>query len=176
MTVPTMVRNTTAGPTVFAEGSHFVEWAGAGDPMGGDLQPVPSSFLENVQFHRMTTRGIFVVESGEEIIDETLAKHRAEWESRIEQQRTASRDAIDQLPQNDSVIKKCIGPSGKGPSQLCGQDVPIKAAKVAETPPLCPLHAQLVGQFLAQEGERIVDGKPEVIWARIRQTSRTRQD
>lgn len=176
MAAPTMVRNTAAGPTVFADAQQHVEWQGSGDPMGGDLQPVPPSFLDNVQFHRMTARGILVVETADEAIAAALASHKQDWETRLERQRTASIDAIDQAPQNDSVVKGCIGPSGKSPEMLCGVEVPIKAAKLADTPPLCSMHTGLAGQFIAQEGEKIVEGKPEVVWVKARLAAPTRQD
>jgi hypothetical protein len=176
MAAPTMVRNTAAGPTVFADAQQHVEWSGAGDPMGGDLQPVPPSFLDNVQFHRMTARGILVVETADEAIAAALASHKADWENRLERQRTASIEAIDQAPQNDSVVKTCLGPSGKDPSGACGAAVPIKAAKLAEMPPLCPMHTGMASQFIATEGEKIVEGKPEVIWVKARLAAPTRQD
>lgn len=176
MAAPTMVRNTAAGPTVFADGNQHVEWSGAGDPMGGDLQPVPEVFTQNVQFHRMVARGILIVETAEEAIATALAAHKADWENRLAQQRAASAAAIDMTPQNDSVVKTCIGPSGKSPDQLCGADVPVKSAKLAETPPLCPLHTGLSTQFIAQESERIVEGKPEVVWVKARLAAPTRQD
>lgn len=176
MAAPTMVRNTAAGPTVFADNTQHVEWQGAGDPMGGDLQPVPPAFLDNVQFHRMTARGILVVEEAEEAVAAALTAHRQEWEARLAAQRNASKQAIDQAPMNDSLVKSCIGPSGKGPDQLCGVDVPIKAAKVAEQPPLCSMHTGLAPQFIATEGEKIVEGKPEVVWVKARLAAPTRQD
>jgi hypothetical protein len=103
MTAPAMVRNTAAGPTVFSEGPNAtVEWAGANDPMGGDLQPVPESFLNNVQFHRMAARGILVVETADEAIQ--------------------------------------------------------------------------AGQFIAEESDRIVNGKPEIVWLKTNLGATTRQD
>jgi hypothetical protein len=177
MTAPAMVRNTAAGPTVFSEGPNAtVEWAGANDPMGGDLQPVPESFLNNVQFHRMAARGILVVETADEAIQAALAQHKAEWDTRQARQRDASRSALDEAPNNDSVIKTCLGPSGRDPRQLCGADVPIRQAKLAETVPLCPMHSGLAGQFIAEESDRIVNGKPEIVWLKTNLGATTRQD
>lgn len=176
MATPTMVRNTAAGPTVFSDRGEAVEWAGANDPMGGDLQPVPDSFLDSVQFHRMTARGILVVEQAEEAVAAALAAHRQDWEQRLANQRNASAAAIDEAPRNDSVVKTCIGPSGRGPDQLCGVDVPIKAAKLAEQPPLCSAHSGMAAQFIAQESDRFVDGKPEVVWLKAGMAAPARQD
>jgi hypothetical protein len=171
-----MVRNTASGPTVFSDRGEEVTWAGANDPMGGDLQPVPASFLDSVQFHRMTARGIFVVEEAEAAVATALEQHRRDWTQRLENQRAASTQVIDQVPQNDSVVKTCLGPSGKAPNQLCGADVPIKAKKLAETPPLCSMHSGLAMNFIATESERIIDGKPEVVWRKVSMAAPTRQD
>jgi hypothetical protein len=176
MSTPTMVRNTAAGPTVFSDGTNNIEWAPAGDPAGGDIQPVPASVLENVQFHRTMARRILVVEEADDVVASALAAHRQDWETRLAAQRTASTASIDQAPQNDSVIKTCIGPSGRSPDQLCGADVPIKQAKVNEIPPLCAMHSGLSGQYIATETERIVEGKPEVVWVKARIAAPTRQD
>lgn len=176
MSAPTMVRNATAGPAVFSADGHNVEWQGAGDSMGGDLQPVPASFTENVQFHRMVARGIFVVETADEAIATALRQHKAEWENRLAAQRNASAAAIDPAPQNDSVVKTCIGPSGRDPNGRCGVDVPIKAAKLAEIPPLCPPHQSLAGQFIAQPTANIVEGKPEIAWVKAQLGAPARQD
>lgn len=176
MATPTMVRNTAAGPTVFSDNNQRVEWAGANDPAGGDLRPVPESFLDSVQFQEMSARGILVVESADEAIQTALAAHRSEWDQRIERQRQSSIDALDEAPQNDSVVKTCLGPSGKGVDVLCGVDVPIKASKLAEIPPLCNAHSGMSNQFIASEGERIVQGKPEIVWMKIHKASTKRQD
>lgn len=176
MAMPTMVRNTAAGPTVFSDGGHNVEWQGAGDEMGGDLQPVPTSFTENVQFHRMVARGIFEIESADDVIQAALTQHKREWQSRLAAQRAASKASIDTAPQDDSVVKGCIGPSGRGVNEKCGVDVPVKVAKLAEVPPLCPLHSGLAGQFIAQPTDKIIEGKPEITWAKAQLGAPTRQD
>jgi hypothetical protein len=162
-----MVRNTRPGPTVFTHGSEHIEWDGAGDAAGGDVQPVPRSFLDSVQFRRVSTRGILVIEDSPDVIDTTFAAHKAAWDQRLDAQRHAGEESIDEAPNNDSVVRTCLGPSGRGPNQACGADVPIKAAKLAEVPPLCTFHEHMAAQFVSSEGERIVEGKPEIVWTRV---------
>ena len=177
MTASVMIRNTQAGPTVFSlDKDTHVEWAGRDDPMGNDLQPVPPEIVNNVQFGRALARGIFVVEDADETIQATLEQHRKEWQERQERARTASLDSIDQAPQNDMLMLKCVGPSGKGTGVLCGVDVPVKARARNEAAPLCSLHKGLSGQYLAQETEKITDGKPEVRWVKAQLGNRTTQD
>lgn len=177
MAAPVMVRNTEPGPTVFAlDADNHVEWAGQGDPMGGDLQPVPPNYLDHPQFQRAVTRGIFVVEDAPEEVRDALDRHKRDWDQRQQQRRDASTAALDQAPQNDVLMLSCIAPSGKGPGQLCAQDVPVPQRSRNETPPLCPMHKSLASQFIAEEGEKIVEGKPEVKWVTTRLGERTRQN
>lgn len=172
---PTMVRNTHGGPAVFSDGNQHVEWAGAGDIMQNDVQPVPPAFMDNVQFHRMVTRGIFVVETADEDIAGVLAAHRRDWEMRNARAQAASAAAIDMAPDDDSIMKNCLGPSTTGRGK-CDQSVPVKVRELASKPPLCTVHAELAPQFVAEEGQEIVGGKPEVIWKHIQVGARARQE
>lgn len=163
-----LVRNAQPGPTVFAlDQNDHIEWQGAGDPMGGDLQSVPAKYFDSVQFQRALTTGILELEEAPEEIKRASELHRAEWEMRQERQKTANTDAIDQAPQNDMLMLSCIGPSGKGiPGQLCGAQVPVRQRAQHEAPPLCGLHAPLAKQFIATQGEKIIDGKTQTVWVK----------
>lgn len=173
-----LIRNNEAGPTVFEYdgGKSKVEWAGAGDPMGGDLMPVPTSYLEDVQFLSCLQRGIFSVEEAPEAIREAIELHRQEWVGRQERAKSASQASLDEAPQNDMLMLSCIGPSGKNTSQPCGAQVSVKQRARNETPPLCSMHKSLAGQYIAEEGEKIVDGKPEIRWIRAGLGNRAKQD
>lgn len=173
---PTMVRNTTKGPTVFSADGHNVEWAGAGDVMGNDLQPVPDSFLENVQFHRMAARGIFVVETNSEEIETAVALHKQSYEQQMARQQNASQAALDMTPGDDSLMLACVGPSANG-NGSCGTQVPVKANRQSEHPPLCPMHTGLAGQYVSQEIDgKVIGGKPEVKWVPIKVGATERQN
>lgn len=173
---PTMVRNTTKGPAVFSADGHNVEWAGAGDPMDGHIQPVPASFLENVQFVRMAARGIFAIEEGTAETEAALRRHREEYEVRMSRQANASAAAIDQAPNNDLLMVDCVGPSA-GAQGKCGTKVPVKASHQAVQPPLCPQHVSLQGSFVIADGEKkIIGGKAEMTWVPIRLGAPERQN
>jgi hypothetical protein len=176
LNVPTMVRNTTLGPTVFSDGKENVEWAGAGDVMGNDLQPVPESFLANVQFHRMASRGIFeIVQAPEEVLA-AQELHKQDYQQRMARQQNASQAALDMTPGDDSLMLNCVGPSDTGRGS-CGTPVPVKANRQAEQPPLCPRHVELSGQFVSQESdEKIIGGKPQVKWFPIKVGATERQN
>jgi hypothetical protein len=174
-----LVRNKQPGPTVFAvdaTNTSVVEWKGAGDPMGEDLQQVPADFIEHVQFQRALTRGIFEIEDAPEEILRIAELHRADWDVRQEQQRAATQASIDQAPQNDMLMVACIGPAGKGKGETCGVQVPVRQRARNESPPLCGLHKALGPQYVTEETTKFVDGKPEVKWIRMSLGARTQQD
>jgi len=175
---PIMIRNTLPGPTVFTSkmlGQH-VEWAGNGDPNGGDVQPCPPEFLNDVQFRSSVVRGIFEVEEAGDGVEEILAKHRNEWDSRQTRQREMSEASIDQVADNDVLMLDCIGPNGHSGS-LCGEPVPVKSTQVSEKPPLCGKHKSLVKQFISEETGEVKNGKPVIRWMRTTMGQRaTQQD
>ena len=171
-----MVRNHQSGPTVFTDtdGAH-VEWEGADDVNGGDVQPVPEKFVENVQFQRAITRGIFSVEQADDVVKKVLDQHRDAWQAREEVRRTASESTIDRPQDNDTLMVKCIGPAGRGPNPgLCEEPVPVKATQQDKQPPLCSKHVYLKAQFTPEVTDRLVGGKQEVVWRRVRLTERER--
>jgi hypothetical protein len=172
----TMIRNTQSGPTVFvAEDGQHVEWEGAGDPNGLDIQPVPPTFVESVQFQRALTRGIFEIEMADDAVREALEKHRESWQARADMRRDASEQAIEKPQNNDTLMLDCMGPAGRGSTQLCKEPVPIRAAAVDTQPPLCPKHSYLKTQFTPEHTDRMIGGKQEVVWRRVRMGDREKQ-
>lgn len=173
-TEPIMVRNELGGPTVFTSGTQQVEWKGKGDPDGGDVQPCPPGFIQDVYFRRAMTRNIFtILEDAEDALD----RHRDEWDARQVRQREASQDSLEFVADNDLLMLKCIGPADRtGNSDvICGTEVPVKSSQAREKPPLCNKHKALVNQFLAEETDVIKGGKPEIRWVRPSVGARTRQ-
>jgi len=166
----TMVRNALKGPTVISsdpKGTHTVEWAGAGDPMGGDVQPVPAEIVDTVPFHRAIQRGILVVENLEDHpeLQATLDRQNAAWKAQAAAAAEQATEAIDQEANNDIVTVPCIGPDTKGTGK-CGNDVPVRDQQKDEKPPLCTTHADLASQYVAEE-LGVVDGKTQKGWARV---------
>lgn len=173
-----LVRNMEAGPTVFEweGGKGKVEWAGAGDPMGGDLQPVPAEYLTQVNFRQALVKGIFAIEDAPEAILQATELHRQEWQIRQDMVKANAAASLDQAPQNDMLMLACIGPSGKGSGTLCGYQVPVRARAKNDSPPLCGAHKGLASQFIAEESEQLVDGKPDIRWIRAGMGNRTKQN
>lgn len=167
---PIMVRNTFGGPAVFTYGKaaeDFVEWAGAGDQMGGDIQPVPAHLLNNVQFRRALTRGIFVVEDDADIAINTENAHRAEWEDRMQRQHDASVESLDEVQENDILMVKCIAPAKQGSYQLCGKEMPVRQKEQGDKAPLCTEHQHMASQFVPEHTGRMNGNEAEVIWKKV---------
>lgn len=92
--MPTLVRNTQRGPTVFSDIASRVEitWGGRNDPEGNDFQYVPDSVVENVNFIRNLQQGIFeIVEATD---PEVEAKLRAQTEA-IQRRREINRQQAE---------------------------------------------------------------------------------
>lgn len=144
---PVMCRNMQAGPTVIAadgKRSFEVIFAGAGDPDGEDVQPIPEELLRTPQFAKAIRQGVFTVEEGGDnpYVQNALARQGDAFRRRS----AAERDAIQALmvapAEDDMVGVACIGP-GNRPGAACGELVPIRAREAGSRPPLCDRHGHL---------------------------------
>lgn len=165
--MPVMVRNKEAGPTVFSvpEDNIQVEWQGAGDPSGGDVQYVPDALVNNVQFSKAIRQGIFVIE--------TEAAAEIEAQAQAHQDRKAASEAaatstIEVTTNNDLVQAPCVGPAARG-NGTCDAPVPVRDKDKANAPVLCSRHASLAPQFALTE----VDGQS--VWVRTTLAPREKQ-
>jgi hypothetical protein len=164
--MPVLVRNTEAGPTVFSipENNIQIEWQGAGDPGGGDVQPIPDILAENVQFTKMLRRGLFTIETDDAALDLQAEAHQQKRDAA-----TASAAAtLDPEVNNDLIQAECVGPAARG-TGTCGKPVPVREKTQFEKPILCPQHAGLAPEFALLEE----DGKP--VWKRSTLAPRERQ-
>lgn len=173
--VPVLVRNTEGGPTVLSDlkSKEYVEWAGANDPNGADVQPVPEEFLNNVNFLRCVQRGILVIENPEDNPEVTAAIERqnAAWQARREQAKKNAEATIDHQANNDLVSVQCVGPGGRGGQ--CENTVPVKDKQRADKPPLCSTHESLAPQYVRNDN---VEGDSTVHeWKRVTLTARERE-
>lgn len=167
--MPVLVRNTQSGVTVLAsdpKGTHFVEWQGANDPSGGDVQIVPQEVVDSVPFARAIQRGILVIENPEdnpEIVN-ALTKQNQAWRSRNEQALSDITSTIEQTTNNDVVSVPCVGPNTKG-TGTCGVDVPVRDQDRNAKPPLCPQHEALASQYVSTETDE--QGRKVTHWNRV---------
>lgn len=172
---PVLVRNTEGGPTVLSDlhTKEFVEWAGKDDPDGNDVQPIPTSFLQNVNFLRCVQRGILIVENPEDNPELAVAIERqnAGWAARREQAQKKATEAIDQQANNDLIAVPCVGPGQRGGQ--CDNTVSVKDKQKADKPPLCSTHEGLAPQYVRNDN---VEGDSTVHeWKRVTMAPRERE-
>jgi hypothetical protein len=176
--MPVAVRNTEGGPTVFSipENNVQIEWQGAGDPSGGDVQYVPDDLLTNVQFSKIVRRGILTVLAageGEDAMDRQVEAYT----ERTSTAAAAAATSIDQQVNNDLVQASCIGPSNRGQGE-CGEPVAVKEKDLRTTskPVLCPRHEALAPQYARVETSNMIESGdalvPETKWVRTQVTAR----
>jgi hypothetical protein len=173
--MPFAVRNTEAGPAVFSDLTKNIqiEWAGAGDEDGNDIQQVPDELAEHVNFLRAVQKGIFVVEEAPEAVQTALARQSSAWKRKRDQDATATQEAISQDANNDLVTVPCIGP-GRGGGQ-CGDAVVVKEKTRGDRPPLCERHKGLAGEYVMTETDQILNGRAVKQWSRAGMAPREHQ-
>jgi hypothetical protein len=178
MPVTTMARNTMAGPTVLSsdpKGTHFVEWQGANDPNGEDIQPVPEEVVNCVAFMKAVARGVLVIENPDDNpeLAQAMERQNTAWKARQEGADRRAVESIDQQANNDIIALKCIGPDTRGQG-LCGADVSVRDKAKDDKPTLCPLHADLAPQYIP---ENIMEsGKNVKKWTRATMGARQHAD
>lgn len=173
---PVLARNTEPGPLVMSsdpKGSDFTEWAGANDPNGNDVQPVPEGLLGHVQFMRCVQRGILVIENEEDNpeVVATLAKQNAAWAARRAQAQQNAEASIDHQANNDLIAVQCVGPGARG--SQCDNTISVKEKVANDKPPLCPTHADLAPQYTPYDD--VTGEKTQRKWNRLVMGERERQ-
>jgi hypothetical protein len=165
----TLVRNHRPGPTVFGDesvGAKPVVWQGAGDPGGLDVRSVPQPIIDAAAFQDALEVGIFSLVDSDAEAKSIRAQRRENVAAAIEAKDQASTDVIDQPKEDDWLVLSCLGPAGRGSTELCNASVTLKATEVETEVPLCPKHGYLKSQFVRTETGRLVGNNPERVWTR----------
>lgn len=171
-----LARNTHGGPTVMSsdpKGSEYVEWAGADDPNGGDVQIVPESIANSVPFIKAVQRGLLVVENLDENpeLQQALDRQTKAYHDRTKAASEKIQESVSRETNNDMVTLPCIGPNPRGGQ--CGADVTVREKTKDDKPPLCTQHAGFATQYIP--GEDVVDGKSVKTWVRASMGHREHQ-
>lgn len=169
--VTVLARNTQPGPTVFAldaSNNAVIEWKGAGDPMGEDMQPVPPEMLRNVFFQRAVGRGIIELVDAPEELTRVMGLQRQDWQNRMAAQKAATDASIDQAPQNDLTMVGCVHPEPNGTK--CDTQVAVRVAQRDQKPPLCAVHVASAPLFVIDPHT-----KTGVNWVKIQMDPAQRQ-
>ena len=169
------VQNNTKGPLVMAPTptAPGVEWMGAGDPMGGDVQMCDGALVDSPAFHKAVQRGLLTIVNPEDNPDlvAKIEKQNEAFAARAERAEQIAKDSIDLAPKNDMLSVPCVDPSATG---KCGADVLIREADKNVKPPLCDLHVDLATQYVPTDVEE--NGRPTRIWTRTVMGERQRQE
>lgn len=164
----TMVQNNQGGPTILtpdtSKSGDYIEWQGKGDPDGGDVQAVGNDILDNTQFQRMLSKGIFsIVEEDSTTATAAMQAQQAHWDARQGSVAKSVEQSMEHPENKDFVVQPCVGPGANG--QKCGVEVNVREKAVGQRPPLCPQHEGLAAQFIPEEVMR--DGKYTTQWVRF---------
>ncbi len=157
------VRNHAPGPLVFTDDASKVaiEWQGAGDANGGDVQEISDVVASNYHFRRAISRGLLTVEStGDVSLDDLVGLRRPSVQ---DVDRLAVEQTIKRETQNDLVSVPCQGPSPRGGQ--CNADVLMRVTQRASRPPLCSTHEGLASQYVVVSTD-LVDGVQIPTWTR----------
>lgn len=112
--MPVLVRNTEKGPSVFSDptANIAIEWQGAGDKDGEDVQHVPDSLVDNINFLKALQRGIFVVEAATDEMKARLDRQVTSYRERRNSTEQAGADALDRQAER-TVATAVISETGK---------------------------------------------------------------
>lgn len=173
----TMVQNNQPGPTILAgdsKGSDYIEWAGSGDPSGGDIQPVPDHIVNSVAFNKAIRRGVLTtVNEDDERVQHALDAQSQSWDARTTMADQKALLTIENTQNNDMIVAKCIGPSPRG-NGTCDIEVPVRDKTKDDRPALCSMHVELASQYVPEQTQE--DGKVVVKWTRVTMGARQTAD
>lgn len=175
--MPLTVRNLQNSTTLFAiPGGGAIVWQAAGDTMGGDIQRVPDSLADDIDFLNSLDRGVLSVEDGSNAeVMASIERQSAGFRDSQEKARLRQEAVLDRRQDRDLVTTPCIGPNpnGRGVDE-CGAPVLVRSATRGEVPPLCPKHESLINEFYTvdsgSKGEGATDNTPGRVsqqWKRI---------
>lgn len=168
---PLLVRNTEPGPVVLSsdpKSTSFVEWAGAGDPSGNDVQPVPDEFRSLVQFNRCVQRGILVIENADDANAlDAIQRQNEAWDQRRRTADDSAKETLDPEANQDIVALDC---QMKG----CNNVVQVRDLAKNDRAPLCSLHEKHAPEFVPTDD--IVDNKTVRRWVHSTLGPREKQE
>ena len=169
--MPLLVRNTEPNATIYAKDGIVIRWGLAGDINGEDVQRVPDSVADDVDFLRSIDRGILVVEDDSDPeIAEKISQQTAAFKVRRVAAQQATDEALERRQDKDLVQVECVGPSRGG--KVCGKPVLVRSAQRNTVPPLCDGHKHYAAQYVASETGSEGEGGKKVVWARVQVTER----
>ncbi len=154
------IQNEHRGPSCYTHGgpnsAEQYQWAGKGDPEGGDVQYIPGSVIRSPGFRRIMSRGLYSFADPE--VDH-LSYQGQVW---IDSFNNTQEAALSQLEDDDEAELEsfnCVGPGPRNSGSLCGEASFMRRKDLETTPPLCARHKEKYSKYF----ERTEDGT----WQRI---------
>lgn len=140
-----------------------VEFGPIGDPLGEDVQELPSVYLKNAQFRRQLNLGTYKIVGADddEVLEAAAAQQRA-YQMREDAKGGNDQFITAQQPRAFSG-QQCLAQEGK----FQCSEYAIFGQNNRDVPPLCSKHAHLRAQFAPEETGEFKDGKPVVNWIRV---------
>ena len=165
--MPLLVRNNEPNATIYARDGIVIRWGVAGDPNGEDVQRVPDSLAEDVDFLRSLDRGILSIdESTDDEIAAKIASQTATFQARRAKAAQATQDSLERRQDKDMVQVACVATTRGG--KACDKPVLVRNAQRDAAPPLCDGHKHLSSQFIANETGSEGEGGKKTAWVRVR--------
>jgi hypothetical protein len=142
-----LARNKMSGPTVLADSpkeNFQVIFAGAGDPAGGDVQPIPDELVRVPAFARNIALGVIEIVDGQDnpAVARALNAQSAAFWQKNEAEKLSAMESLEAPKDDDLVAVQCIGPGTRADTQ-CEDTIPVRAREKDNQAPLCDRHAGL---------------------------------
>lgn len=163
-----LVRNKHGNPTVFCDEVSGMKqkWGPAGDPLGDDLQQIPTAMLSNIDFVRALNRGVFEIVNADADTAALLEMQARSWQDRQAAAAAAVQASFDPNANNDLIQVACLVGG-------CADLVLVKEKQKDAKPPLCDRHQGLASQFVPTVTGSTPQGTEIIHWDSVTHDSPT---
>lgn len=159
--MPMRVQNHEKNTTVFAKmvDGNLVRIVFKPEGVDGDIQRVPDSFADDIDFLNAIDQGVISVVDGPPAIIEKINAEKSR--SAVDRQESQARQqaaveaTMDRSADNSMLGFECIAPKDGRPDLRCSETVVMKRTEVNDKPPLCPKHIMQADTFyLVEQGSK----------------------
>lgn len=133
--MPVLVQNLEPGPTVFTDlpKNLIIEWQGAGDKFGDDVQQVPDDIVDNMNFAKAVRSGIFEIVQASDEVQAKLQRQGLNYHQGQQALRDAATGLMDETSEQ-TLTEVAIEEGGKnvGKVTVKQKQAPAKRRKISE--------------------------------------------
>jgi len=152
----------------------YLEFQAAGDPGGGDVHYISEEAMTLPAVVKGILHGTFAMEEDtlSEIVAQSFQAQMVVAQRQREQAEQQIAASITRTDNKDLLGTPCVGPSIQ-PGKACGESVAIREQELKETPPLCPRHVSMAGEYIPTDD---FDGEKHITrWTRATLGARERE-